>query len=247
MTEVKSGPAFQLVENSELVAVMRRNRELAKDYAKRHNVLKWYDNAELLINDHEIYAIYVATPPSSHMEYTIAAAKAGKPIYVEKPMAMSYEESIQMVDACKDNNVALFVAYYRRALPRFLKVKSLIDEGLIGDVRFVNVRYYEKPREDDINGNLHWHTDPSIAGCGYFCDLGSHIIDLLQFLLGAITEATGHASNQNRIYPTEDIVSGEFLFDSGIHGVGVWAFNASENRDEVEIVGSKGKIVYRGQ
>jgi len=244
VTEVKSGPAFQLVNNSELVAVMRRNGNLAKDYAIRHNVPKWYDNFDLLINDPEINATYIATPPSTHMKYTIAAAKAGKPVYVEKPMAMSFAECKEMIDACSQSNVPLFVAYYRRALPRFLKVKSLIDERIIGDIRFVNVRYYERTREDDIRGNLHWHTNPSIAGCGYFCDLGSHIIDLLQFLLGTISKVNGHASNQNKIYQVEDIVTGEFLFDSGVHGVGVWSFNASEDRDEVEIVGSKGKIVY---
>ncbi|MEN8192205.1 MAG: Gfo/Idh/MocA family oxidoreductase [Bacteroidota bacterium] len=244
VTEVKSGPAFNLVDNSELIAVMRRNGSLAEDYAKRHNVSKWYDDADSLINDPDINAVYVATPPSSHKEYTIAAANAGKPVYVEKPMAMSYHEAKEMIEACVHYKVKLFIAYYRRALPRFLKVKSLLNDGAIGDIRFVNVRYYETPREDDIDGNLHWHTDPSIAGCGYFCDLGSHIIDLIQFLLGDIVEASGHESNQNKIYQTEDIVSGEFLFDTGIHGVGVWAFNASENKDEVEIMGSKGKITY---
>ncbi|NOX66517.1 MAG: Gfo/Idh/MocA family oxidoreductase [Chlorobi bacterium] len=244
VTEVKSGPAFQLVANSELVAVMRRNGDLAKDYAKRHKVAKWYDDAASLLHDSNVNAIYIATPPSSHSVYTIAAANAGKPVYVEKPMAMSYENAKQMIEVCDRNNVSLFVAYYRRALPRFLKVKELLDEKTIGDVRFVNIRYYEKPREDDVKGNFHWHTDPKIAGCGYFCDLGSHILDLIQFLLGDITEAFGHASNQNKIYEAEDIVTGEFIFNSGVHGTGIWAFNASEDRDEVEIVGSEGKIVY---
>ncbi len=244
VTEIKSGPAFQLIENSELVAVMRRNRDLAKDYATRHKVPKWYDNAELLINDPEVNAVYVATPPSSHKEYAIAAAGAGKPVYVEKPMAMSFEECTEMIDACSKSNVLLFVAYYRRALPRFLKVKALLNEGAIGDVRFVKVRYYEKLRECDINGHQHWRVDAQVAGCGYFCDLGSHIIDLIQYLLGDITEASGHSSNQSKIYHAEDIVTGEFIFESGVHGAGIWSFNASENIDEVEIIGSKGKIVY---
>lgn len=183
VTEIKSGPAFQLIENSELVAVMRRNGDLAKDYAIRHKVPKWYDNAELLINDPEVTAIYVATPPSSHKEYAIAAAGAGKPVYVEKPMAMNFQECSEMIDVCFKSNVLLFVAYYRRALPRFLKVKALLNEGAIGDVRFVKIRYYEKSRECDINGNSHWRIDPQVAGCGYFCDLGSHIIDLIQYLL----------------------------------------------------------------
>ena len=244
VTEIKSGPAFSLVDGSELIAVMRRNGRLAESYAKRHNVPRWYDDAQRLIDDPNVNAIYISTPPSTHMDYAIAASKAGKPVYVEKPMAMSYDESLKMVEICKENHTPLFVAYYRRALERFLKVKSLIDLKEIGDIRFVNVRYYEKPREGDVGGNLHWRTDPAIAGCGYFCDLGSHIIDLIQFYLGDIIEVSGHQSNQNKIYPTEDIVTGEFFFESGIHGVGVWSFNASEDRDEVEIVGSKGKITY---
>lgn len=244
VTEIKSGPAFGLVGGSELVAVMRRNARLAEDYAKRHNVSTWYDDAQKLINDSNVNAVYVATPPSSHMKYTLATSNAGKPVYVEKPMAMNFSECREMVERCKEKKTPLFVAYYRRALPRFLKVKSLIDAEKIGDIRLVNVRYYEKPRKDDVKGNLHWHTDPAMAGCGYFCDLGSHIIDLIQFYLGDIIEVSGHQSNQNKIYPTEDIVTGEFFFESGIHGVGVWAFNTSEDRDEVEIVGSKGKIIY---
>ena len=136
VTEVKSGPAFQKVNNSELVAVMRRTGELAKDYAKRHHIAKWYDNAEELINDPDVDAVYIATPPGSHKEYAIKVAKAGKPIYVEKPMALNITECQEMITACKDAGVPLYVAYYRRAQPRFLKIKELLENNAIGDVRF---------------------------------------------------------------------------------------------------------------
>src|SRR6266576_1870771 len=86
VTEIKSGPAFSKVKNSKLIAVMRRNAEKAKDYALRHNVSKWYINA-----------IYVATPPSSHEEYAFAAFRAGKPVYVEKPMALNAASAGRMV------------------------------------------------------------------------------------------------------------------------------------------------------
>src|SRR6266481_1427478 len=89
VTEIKSGPAFNKVKNSALVAVMRRNEEKVKDYALRHNVPKWYTDAGSLINDTDVNAIYIATPPSSHEEYTMAALEAGKPVYVEKPMALN--------------------------------------------------------------------------------------------------------------------------------------------------------------
>src|SRR6187551_1308715 len=93
VSEVKSGPAFNKVNNSSLVAVMRRDGAKAKDYAHRHQVPKWYDDASLLINDPDVNAIYIATPPSSHEEYTIAAIDAGKPVYVEKPMTMNYNRA----------------------------------------------------------------------------------------------------------------------------------------------------------
>ena len=141
VTEVKSGPALQQAEHSALVAVMRRNGALARDYARRHGVPRWYDDASALIADAEVDAIYVATPPSSHLEYALLAARAGKPVYVEKPMAMTFAECRAMIDGCRAAGVPLFVAYYRRALARFLEVKRLIDSGAIGEVRFVTLTF----------------------------------------------------------------------------------------------------------
>src|SRR6185436_2348451 len=82
--EVKSGPGFQKAAGSQLVAVMRRDRDKAADFARRHGVPRFYADAEALIADPEVNAIYVATPPSTHMLYTKMAAAAGKPVYVEK-------------------------------------------------------------------------------------------------------------------------------------------------------------------
>ena len=118
VTEVKSGPAFAKADGSALVAVMRRTAELAEDYARRHGVPRWYADAEALVRDPEVDAVYVATPPSSHREYVLLAARHDKPVYVEKPMAMNHRECLDMVAACRDAGVPLFVAYYRRALPR---------------------------------------------------------------------------------------------------------------------------------
>ena len=139
VTELKSGPAFNKVEGSKLVAVMRRNGELARDYARRHKVDKWYNQADDLIGDDQVNAVYVATPPSSHALYAIKAMKAGKPVYVEKPMAATHQQCIEMLEVSKDTGIPIFVAYYRRTLPGFLKVKSLIEEGAIGKPLFANM------------------------------------------------------------------------------------------------------------
>lgn len=245
VTEVKSGPGFQKADNSSLVAVMRRSGKLAKDYAQRHGVPKWYDDAQALIDDPEVDAVYVATPPSSHKAYTILAAQAGKPVYVEKPMALNYAECQEMLAACQAADVPLFVAYYRRALPRFLKVKALLDAQAIGHVRLVNISLYwpPQPHEHDRD-NLPWRVIPEIAGGGRFVDLASHTLDFLDYVLGPIRQVQGFATNQAGYYPAEDLVTGMFVFESGVQGVGSWCFSAFDEADLTEIVGSKGKISF---
>ena len=245
VTEVKSGPALQKAAHSSLAAVMRRNGELAKDYARRHGVPRWYDNAGALINDPEIDAIYIATPPDSHKTYTVSSAQAGKPVYVEKPMALNFDECQDMILACKSANVPLFVAYYRRSLPRFLKVKELVDTNSIGQVRCINVTYYQPLTPKELNPQtLPWRVIPEVAGGGYFIDLASHMLDFLDYVFGPIQLVHGFAANQAKKYPAEDIVTGTFMFESGIHGVGTWCFTSFEKRDVTEIVGSKGRILY---
>ena len=249
VTEVKSGPGFQKATNSALVAVMRRDGSKAQDYAKRHDVPRWYDSAEALIGDGEVDAVYVATPPQFHEHYTMLTAEAGKPVYVEKPMARSFPECQRMVSACQSAGVPLFVAYYRRCLPRFVKVKELLDGGAIGDVRFVSVTLYQPPSADELTGDAGrrpWRVDPMIAGGGKFVDLASHTLDLLDHFFGPILYASagGRAKNQGAHYSAEDIVASDFEFKSGIVGTGVWCFSAATHADRVEIVGSKGTMTF---
>lgn len=246
VTEVKSGPGFQKAEGSALVAVMRRNGDLARDYAQRHGVARWYDNAEALVHDAAVDAIYVATPPSSHLEYALMAAKAGKPVYVEKPMATTYTECLAMIDGCRSLGVPLFAAFYRRALTRYVEIKRLIDTGAIGDVRFVSITLYQPISKEDVDPTgPAWRVVPAIAGNGgRFVDLASHMLDFLDFALGPIVQARGSASNQAKQYAAQDIVSGSFVFASGAHGVGTWCFTAYDRFDQTDIVGTKGKISY---
>lgn len=247
--EVKSGPAFQKIENSTLKAVMRRNADKARDFAYRHNVDKWYKNANDLLNDPDINAIYIATPPDTHAEYTIKAAAIGKPIYVEKPMARSYQECLSMIEACEKAGVPLYVAYYRRALPNILKVKELINSGVIGDIRTVDISLH-KAMENKIVGtqekNNNWRVDPKVAGGGYFYDLASHQLDALDFLFGPIIEAKGYSKNQSKNYEADDITVGLFKFKNGVLGKGLWAFNTSKasEYEMTTIIGSKGQISF---
>lgn len=245
--ERKSAPAMSLVENSRLVAVMRRSEEKVRDYAKRHQVPKWYTDADELINDPEVNAIYIATPPHVHKELALKAAAAGKPVYVEKPMARTYEECKEMIAACEAAGVPLYVAYYRRTLPHFVKIKELIQEGRIGDVRYVNIQM-NQVLVPEVMRNLdnNWRVNPEIAGGGYFYDLASHQLDFLDFALGPIKSVKGFKGNQAGIYEAEDLVTAAFEFESGVMGTGSWCFSSNEvsAMDQTTIIGSKGQISY---
>ncbi|MGJ4804835.1 Gfo/Idh/MocA family protein [Luteimonas sp. SDU82] len=244
VTEVKSGPALQQARGSSLVAVMRRDGAKAADYARRHGVPRWYDDADALIHDPGVEAVYVATPPSTHAHYAIAAMRAGKPVYVEKPMALDGAECDAMLAVSRATGMPLFVAYYRRALPRFAKVRELLAVGAIGAPRRVRVQLHRTvdPRMGDPSAPA-WRVRPEISGGGLFVDLGSHTLDLLDFLLGPIRNVSGEATSAG-LYPAEDTVRMAFGFAGGVEGSGDWCFHSDARRDLVEIEGEAGRLRF---
>ena len=247
VTEKKSGPAFYKLPDSRLTAVMRRNRELAADYARRHHVPKYYDKAEDLITDPEVTAIYVATPPKNHYEYAIAAMRAGKPVYVEKPMGLSYDECCRMIEVSEETGTQLHVAYYRRSMPYFLKVKELLDSGKIGTLTGVVLEFVMPPRPEDLDReHLPWRLRREVSGGGYLQDMGSHQINLLQYLFGKISDIRSVAQNRAGLYEVEDYVSAIFTFESGLTATCLWNFatGGGEHEDSVKIFGTKGSIRF---
>lgn len=244
VTEIKSGPPYQQLEGFELKAVMRRDKEKAKDYAKRHGVEKYYCSADDLINDPEIDAIYIATPPDSHKLYGLQVAATGKPCCIEKPLSTNYKDSLDIVKAFEKNNTPLFVAYYRRSLPRFVKIKEWLDRSLIGDIRHVSLRLTQPVSKLDLSGQNNWRTDKNIAPGGYFDDLACHALDLLSYFLGPIKEAHGVSQNQLGLYDSKDSVSACWMHESGIVGSGLWNFGSPDPEDSVIITGSKGHIQF---
>jgi len=249
VTERKSGPAFRLVEGSDVVAVMSRSRERAESYARRHQVPRFYTDAQALIDDREVNAVYIATPPSSHATYAIMAMRAGKPCYVEKPLARSYEECMRVIRISELTGVPCYVAYYRRYLPYFNKVKQLAFSGQIGRLLSVQVQFHVPPRDLDTAGgrDMPWRLQPEVAGGGgYFYDLASHQLDLLQYMFGVIIEAEGFCCNMGGLYKVEDTFNACFRFDSGITGSASWCFVAhrSARKDRILLVGDKGTITF---
>lgn len=242
--EVKSGPALQNAPGSELVAVMRRDGAKARDFAERHDVPRWYDDAAALIADPRVNAVYVATPPSTHPQFALMSIAAGKSVYVEKPMAMNAAECQDIIGAGRAAGVPVFVAYYRRALPRFAKVRELLfEENAIGAPRIVNtVLHQPLHRRYRDAGGRHWHVNPEVSGGGLFMDLGCHTLNLLDWLFGPITSASGQASNQAGAYAPEDTVAMSFAFESGVLGTGLWNFCSHAHEDRIEIIGERGSL-----
>lgn len=244
VTERKSGPAYQKTEGFELKAVMRRDAAKAADYARRHGVEKHYTDADALINDPEIDAVYIATPPDTHLFYALKVAEAGKPCCIEKPMAPTWQECVEITQAFDNKQLPLFVAYYRRSLPRFLKVKEWIDNGDIGAIRHIHWHLTKTPSATDLSGEYNWRTDATIATGGYFDDLASHGLDLFISYFGDIKEVNGISLNQQGLYTAHDATAASWLHANGTTGTGTWNFGADKREDKVTIYGSKGTITF---
>jgi len=245
VTELKSGPAFNKVAGFKLEMVMRRDAAKAEDYARRHKVPRWTSDADQLIRDSGIDAVYIATPPSSHRDYALRVAAAGKPAYVEKPMAMSQAECLEMAEAFEKAGLPLFTAYYRRSLPRFETVRQWIAEGRIGTPRHIHWSFSRPARADGRDASPdNWRVDPAIAGGGYFADMACHGLDLFIHHLGDVEEVAGVASNQQKLYAAEDSVSASWRHTSGVTGSGFWNFASHTASDHVVLHGDKGRIDY---
>ena len=247
VTEIKSGPAFQKADHSKLLAVMRRDAAKAADYALRHNVPKYYTDAFELINDAEINAVYIATPPKFHEAYAIAALQKGKYVYVEKPVTLNADSCRRMIAAVKEFDGKLTVAHYRRALPMFLQIKQMIDQQLIGKVKTIRLNLFQ-PDDTGLvaNSEVNWRLIPDIAGGGLFFDLAPHLLDILIYIFGKAIHYAGLSVHQSKKYPAEDAVTGIIQFADDILFNGNWNFSMPVllKEDTCQIIGENGYIQF---
>ncbi len=241
VAEVKSGPALQKAEGSALVAVMRRERGKAEDYARRHDVPRVHGDADALIHDAGVDAVYIATPPSSHCDLALKVAAAGKPCLVEKPMAMNHAECLQMVEAFRCAQRPLWVAYYRRALPRFLKVRELLRARAIGQLTSIHVKVTD-PLGDRRMQQRHGASTRRLQARDCFS------ISLRTISTSSISwrarspAAAGFALNTGGTYAAEDVTAAAFQIGDKVAGTGIWNFNAPVSADSIVFTGSEGEI-----
>jgi predicted dehydrogenase len=243
--EIKSGPALQRVAGSTVSAVMRRNLTAARDFAARHGVPRAYSDADALINDSGIDAVYLATPPDRHLELGLAVCAAGKPLLVERPMGRGPEEAGRLRDAFADAGLPLFAAYYRRALPRFTIAKRLIDEGALGPLVSIQYRLCHPRLRWSDPDDPEWRVRPEVSGGGFFVDFGCHVVDLIDYLAGPLLDVAGHSAPTAPGGLPEASVALSFRTAGGALGVGAWCFVTGMREDCLDIVGLQGRMRLR--
>ncbi len=247
VTEVKSGPGLYKASGSKLAAVYNRTYHKAIDYAKRHNIPKIYQTIEELVNDPEIDIIYIATPPVSHARFATLCLNAGKIPYIEKPVANTYSECLQIKELAAAKNLPVYAAFYRRGVEKFLKIKELLDNRIIGDIRYIQIVQTTRVTQDELDPqHLPWRVQPEISGGGKFLDMAVHILDTLAMFFGEYAQLQGEVRNNGGYYPADDTVVATFRFKSGITGSGSWCYVADKDTNEVQIIGSNGRISYDG-
>ncbi len=238
-------PGMMLAENAELVAVMDANKEAAERVKEKYNAKYAFDNVEDLLAIDEIQAVYIASPVFCHKEQAFAAAKAKKHILLEKPMALTCEESQEIADVCKKEGVKLAVGLMMRFHSYHQEMKKIIEEGKIGDI--VSMRGQLTCWYPDIPGN--WRQNKALSGGGALMDMGIHCIDLLQYISGLqAKEVTGFAGTQTFQYNADDSSAIVMKMDNGAFAFVDANFNIPDAaaRCRLEFYGTKGSILAEG-
>jgi len=247
VTEVKNGPGLYLAEHSCLIGITNRTRSKAEDWVRRHGHGKVFDSVQELLADPDIDIVYIATTPDCHREYAIACAKAGKHCYVEKPIALSYQEAEAIRDAFSESGTRIFVAHYRRGMSRYKELRRLLKEGAIGKVRGLQVlrTQTQKPEELMDDAKKPWRVRKDISGGGYFYEANIHQLDLIDYLVGAAIDYRFTITNETGLYDSEDIVSLSMLTDQKVMVSGLWCYAAYEAMDRIQIFGDRGSVEFQ--
>jgi predicted dehydrogenase len=234
-------PALRDLSNCDLLAVSRNRAELVEDFAAEFGARKWYANWRDLIGDDEIGAVYIATPVYLHKEQAIAAARAGKHVLCEKPMALNVAECAEMIDVCRANNVKLGIAYYRRFYPAIERIKRIIEAGEIGKVVFANINAFEffDPAPEHPR---RWLIEKSKSGGGPMMDFGCHRLEVLTNLFGAVKRVESIVANVVFEREVEDTATAILQFESGTCANLNVTHAAIETQDTLDIFGTNGSI-----
>lgn len=246
VVETKNGPALYLAEGSKLAGIWNRTRAKAEEWTARHGHGRAYDSLDELLADPAIDIVYVATTPNCHKEHAIAVARARKHCYLEKPLALSYEDAEEIRAAFEEAHTRCFTAHYRRGMPRYRELARLLAEGTIGTVRGVQVIRTQRQTAEELlpEDQKPWRVRPEVSGGSHFFEGDAHMLDLIDFLAGPLTDFKLEVTNETHCYPGEDAVSLSGITDKRIMVSGTWCYATYKAIDRFLIYGDAGSVEF---
>ena len=244
-------PAAALAEDTSIIACYSRDQARADEFAKTHGALAAYTSVDELLSDSRVDVVFVASPNHLHAEHTMLAAKAGKHVLSEKPMATTVADCVEMIKACKANNVKLGVGFQLRHHPGHMEASRLISEGGLGEVALAQVLLGsgvrgETKREMRTGLREWWETPDMVGNARSMNGTGVHCVDDLEFILGqTVVEVAAISDGQTEDYPLEDLVSLSLRFSGGAIGTMVCGSRMPDSINDVTIYGSDGRVLLK--
>ena len=251
-SDIKIAPAINQAAASRLVAAYGRDMATAQAFAEKHGADSAYDSLAGILADPNVAAVFIASPNFLHAEHTVAAARAGKHVLVEKPMATSVSDASEMVAECDRHGVKLGVGFQLRFHPGHIKAKEALDRQALGVVSLVQGQWCLGQRgvvnPPSRTGRSRWWDDPGmIGGASTLMGTGVHVIDILQFMTGrSIVEVAALTDGQTEESPLEQAASVAIRFDDGAMGSITVGRRVPESENDAMIYGSRGRIALRG-
>lgn len=246
VVETKNGPALYLADHSELVGIWNRTVSKAAEWTAKHGHGRAFDTLDELLADPTIDIVYVATTPNCHKEHAIAVARAHKHCYLEKPIALSWDDAEEIRTAFEESGTRCFAAHYRRGMPRYRELKRLLDEGTIGKVRGVQVIRTQRQTAEELlpEDQKPWRVRPEVSGGSHFYEGDAHMLDLIDFLAGPLTDFKLEVTNETHCYPAEDAVSLSGITDERVMVSGTWCYATYKAIDRFLIYGDAGSVEF---
>jgi 1,5-anhydro-D-fructose reductase (1,5-anhydro-D-mannitol-forming) len=237
-------PALALAEGAELVSVMSRRIESAQAFAQKNALDGAYDSLDAMLADPRLDAVYIATPNGLHAEHAIAAARAGKHVLCDKPMALDVAECENMIAACERSDVRLGVVFQNRYHPAHIEAKRQVQTGALGELQYGSAQLCVGRPRGHWRG---WRLDPAIAGSGAIVGQALHPIDILRFLMDSeVVEVQAMTDRSPPERPVDDMSYTLLRFANGVHATVVAGTVVPRSANDVLLYGSGGKIVCSG-
>ncbi|HMN48511.1 MAG TPA: Gfo/Idh/MocA family oxidoreductase [Ignavibacteriaceae bacterium] len=229
-------PAVRLSRRSALISLYSRDLKRAKSLAEKFGVQNSFDNYDEFLKS-DIDAVFISSANVHHYEQVIKAAKAGKNILCEKPIALTSAQAEEMVKVCKDNNVLFAVNYVHRYHPLVIKAKELIVNQKLGKLVSIDVHF-----NIDFPPDNNFRFKKDLSGGGALRDIGTHMIDLLRFFGGEIESIDGVVGNLIYKSEVDDFALATVKFVKGGYGTFNVSFNTKKAFNRIEILCHNGAI-----